>query len=1176
MIIETKNGDVPDERRAVAESEVRRFSSTLQLLRFTFLFLLCVGVFAPVSMWGQFDSASVLGTIKDASGASLSSATVDLLNIAQGVHVVRQTDSNGDYEFTNVQPGDYKVTVRAPGFANAETDRFTVTVGARQRVELTLKVGDIAQSVTVTGAATLLETDSSDRGETVQSEETVDLPLNGRAYADLSVLVPGVRQSLLGTALSAPPRDASYNVNGLNSMANNFQLDGIDNNAYQTANQGFSNEAVIPSPDAVQEFKVETDNYSAEYGRAGGAIVNATIRSGTNQIHGVAYEYLRNTTLNAFGPFLGTGVKPTLVQNQFGGTFGGPIKRDKLFYFADFEALRNVNRTITTAVVPTAAQAQGIFTDTDGSVIPLQNPITGAQYANGIIPVADQSPFAAKVLSILQADAAPNQTAAPGGNNYVSTPANTVTGNKGDARVDAYISPRSTAFGRYSQSSLVFFLAPNIPGLAGGNSNGTLYAYTRQVAGGYNFAPTSNSILQLRLGLTWTDSGKSPVNIGAESLLGDFNIPNIPTDPSIYGGLNSQAVTGFSQFGRQTTNPQYTSPYDANPKVNYSILKGRNSFKMGGEYGYFNMAISDFHPQDGEDFYANQFSRAGVSATGSCPAGTTVCPTDEAHLQAYNLADFIFGARNSYQLNNLAAIEYERRWYMGYFQDDYKFNGKLSFNLGARYELVTPPWEKNNHLANFNPATDTLVQASSGSQYNRSLINTDKKDLAPRFGFAYQADSKTVVRGGYGIGFMHYFRFGGESTLGYNGPYIVDATINQTPANSVASGSNGQQLCTSLTANPADCFRTTQMGYETDFATPQNFSTLKAQTRYVQSNFPAGYVQAFHLTVQREIMKNTTFEASYVGSHALRIPILTDYNQGMTEPVGCDTVAADCLSQQARRPISTFTNILTALPQGYLDYNSLQTKLERRYSNGVYLLNSFTWSKTINNASADLETFGGDGALVNKYNPAGDRGVSSYNQPFNDTLTVIADVPFGKGRMWGQSAPAWEQATLGGWQVTAINTVTSGLPINLTYAPNGQYVVSSTSEVYSVRPNLASNAAAVYAPRSSWVKTNTGLSGTFNSDAVTVPTPSQYFGNAGRNDLSGPAFGQLNLALHKSAQLWSEASKIEFRIEAFNALNATNYQYPDSAKTDGANFGTYTAANAYPARQVQLALRLSF
>jgi hypothetical protein len=1126
----------------------------------------------------QFDSASVLGTVKDPSGAAVPSATVTLLSLAKGVSVTRQTDANGNYEFANVQAGEYSVSVTAPNFEKSNTDPFTVTVGARQRVDLTLKVGADAQTVSVSGAATLLETDTSDRGETVGTQEAVDLPLNGRAYADLSTLVPGVRESLL-EVLSLPSRDASYNVNGLNSMVNNFQLDGIDNNAYQSANQGYSNEAIIPSPDAIQEFKVETDNYSAEYGRAGGAIINATIRSGTNQFHGVAYDYLRNTVLNAYGPFIGNGVKPTLVQNQFGGTLGGPIKRDKLFFFGDFEGLRNVNRAIQTAVVPTAAQAQGIFTDVDGSPIALQNPITGKRYPNGVIPASDQSPFAANVLSILQADAAPNQqNVKPGGNNFVSSPANTVTVNKGDGRVDAYISPRSTAFGRYSEGSWVYFLAPNIPGLAGGNSNGTLYAYTKQIAGGYNFTPTPNSILQLRLGLTWTRSGKAPVNIGATNLLAEYNIPNIPTNPTITGGLNSQAVTGYSQFGRQTTNPQFTNPYDANPKVNYSILKGRNSFKMGGEYGYFNMAISDFHPQFGEDFYGGQFSRTVPgTVSGSCPAGPTgtptVCPTDYAHLQAYNLADFLFGARNSYQLNNLATIQYERRWYMGYFQDDYKFSGRLTLNMGLRYELVTPNWEQNNHLANFDPTTDSLIQASGGSLYNRALVTIDKKDLAPRFGLAFQVDPKTVIRAGYGIGFMHYFRFGGESTLGYNGPYIVDATINQTPPFQVSGAT--QLPCTSLTENPATCFRTTQSGYQTNFASAQNFSTLAAQTRYIPKSFPAAYVQAFHLTVQREVMKNTTLEASYVGNHAVRVPVLTDFNQAATEPVSCD-MGVNCLTQQARRPISNFTNILTALPQGFLIYNSLQTKLERRYSNGLYLINSFTWSKAINNASADLETYGGDGALVNFYNPQGDRGLSSYNQPLNDTLSVIADLPFGKGRMFGNSAPVWQQAILGGWQVTGINTVSSGLPINLTYTPSAQYVVSSTSEVYSVRPNLVSTAKAVYAPKSNYVKTASGLTGTLLASQVSVPLPSQYFGNAGRNDLHGPAFGQLTLSVHKSVPLGWENSNLEFRIEAFNVLNSTNFQYPDTAVTDGANFGTYTAANAYPSREVQLALRLAF
>lgn len=1121
--------------------------------------LLAVFLLAVPSLKAQFDSASVLGTVKDQSGAAVSSASVMLISPSKGVTVTRQTDANGNYEFTNVQPGDYSITVTAAGFEKSDTDRFTVTVGARQRVNLSLKVGADSQSVTVSAAASLLETDSSDRGETIQSREAVNLPLNGRSYADLSTLVPGVRKSLLET-LSLPSRDASYNVNGLNSMANNFQLDGLDNNAYQTANQGYSNEAIIPSPDAVQEFKVQTDNFSAEYGRAGGAIINATIRSGTNHFHGVVYDYLRNTVLNAYGPFIGTGVKPTLVQNQFGATLGGPILRDKVFFFVDYEGLRHVDHSIVTAVVPTASQAAGKFTDASGKPIPLVNPITGASYANGQIPASALSPFASKVLSLLPA---PNTIVAAGGNNYVSAPANTIVDNKGDGRIDAFINPRSTAFARYSQHYETFFLAPNIPGLAGGNSNGTLYAHTKQVASGYNFSPNAKSILQLRLGLTWTNSGKSPVNIGADNLLADFNIPNIPTDPSVSGGLNTQSVTGFSQFGRQSTNPQFTNPYLANPKVNYNYQKGRHSFNFGYEYGFLEIAISDFHPQFGADTYAGQFSRA-----------TSAQASDVIHRQAYNLADFLLGARSHYELNNLATINYQRRWHMGYIQDDYKLNDKLTLNLGLRYELVTPNWEQNNLLANFDPTKDALVQASSGSLYNRTLINLNTKNFAPRVGFAYQASPKTVVRGGYAIGYLHNFRFGGESTLGYNGPNIVDATIDQTPPAQVSGVT--QPLCTSLTQNPATCFRTTQSGYQTNFATAQNFSTLAAQTRYIPRNSPEGYVQTFHLTVQQQLMKDTTLELSYVGNHGTHLGVLGDFNQAATEPASCNT-GVGCLPVQARRPISNFTNILTLYPEGYLVYNSLQAKLEHRYSHGIFLIDSFTWSKAINNAATDLETFGGDSAVVNVANPAGDRGVSSYDQPLNNTLSVIADLPFGHGRMFGQAAPAWQQALIGGWQISAINTVTSGLPINLNYTPSAQIAVSSTSAAYATRPNLASTASALYAPRSSWVKTATGLGGTLNFAQVSVPLPSQYFGNAGRNILRGPAFAQLDLAAHKAFPLFSEARNLEFRIEAFNVLNSTNFQTPDSTVTDGAaNFGNYTAANAYPARQVQVALRLSF
>lgn len=1131
----------------------RQLRGHLRLLVIALLFCSCL---CPA--WGQFDTASVLGSIKDPNGAAVPSASVTLNNLAKGISSTRTTDANGDYEFSNVLPGEYSLTASASGFQTSQTEHFTVTVGARQRVGLILKLGGDTETVTVSGAASLLETDTSDRGETIQSREAVTLPLNGRSYADLSILVPGVRKSLL-EVLSNPSRDASYNVNGMNSMANNFQLDGIDNNAYQIANQGYSNEAVIPSPDSIQEFKVQTNNYSAEYGRASGAIINATTRSGSNQFHGVVYDYLRNTVLNAYGPFRGTGVKPTLVQNQFGATLGGPILRDRLFFFADYEGLRHVDHSLVTAVIPSSAQAAGTFTDSNGNPIPLHNPLTGANYTNGQIPVADQSPFARKVLSLLPS---PNTSVAAGGNNYVYAPANTTTDDKGGIRIDSFLSPRSTGFVRYSQRAVTFFLAPNIPGLAGGNSNGTLYARTRQVASGYNFTVNQNSMLQLRLGLTWTESGKSPINLGAENLLKEFNIANAPNDASINGGLNTQSVTGFSQFGRQGTNPQFTDPFLANPKVNYTIFKGRHSIKVGYEYGFLQIAISDFHPQYGADTYAGQFSRA-----------TAAQASDILHRQAYNLADFLLGARSHYELNNLAEINYQRRWHMGYLQDDYKVNDRLTLNVGLRYELVTPNWEEHNHLANFDPTTNTLQQASSGSIEKRALINLNTNNFAPRVGFAFQATPTLVLRGGYGISYMHYFRFGGESTLGYNGPYIVDATIDQTPPFQV-SGTT-QSLCTSLDQAPSACFRTTQSGYANNFATAQNFSTLRAQTRYIPRNFPTGYIQTYHLTVQNQFAKKTMLELSYVGNHAAKIPVLGDYNQASTEPVSCNT-GVGCLTQQARRPISTFTNILTAFPQGYQIYNSLQAKLEHRYSQGIFLINSFTWSKAINNASSDLETNGGDSALINIANPAGDRGLSGYDQPFNDTLSVIADLPFGRNRRYANNLPAWEDKILGGWQLAAINQVTSGLPINLTYAPNAQYAVSSTSAAYAVRPNLVSTASAVYAKRSAWVKTATSLSGTLNSSQVSVPTPSQYFGNAGRNALRGPAFAQLDLSAHKAVSLWSDSSNIEFRIEAFNVLNSTNFQQPDAAVTDGASFGAYTAANAYPSRQVQMALRLSF
>ena len=1168
---------------------IRTFPDWPPLALLAFLLMLATSSGA----YAQFDSGAVLGNIKDSSGAAISGASVELMDVAKGVASGRQTDASGAYEFDSVQPGEYVVSVTAPGFQSSKTDVFRVNVGARQRVDLTLSVGQVGETVTVSGAAAALETDTSDRGQTIQGNEAVTLPLNGRSYADLAQLVPGVRRSLIATVASNPPRDASYNVNGLTSMDNNFSLDGIDNNAYQEANQGYSNEAVIPSPDALQEFKVQTDNYSAEYGRAGGAIVNATTRSGSNSFHGGVYEYFRNTVLNAFGPFHGTGVKPTIVQNQFGGTFGGPVLKNKLFFFVDYEGLRSVSHSLTTAILPTEAELNGIFTvdgTAGGTPIPIKNPYTGVVYADGRVPLNDPNidPVALTVFKLLPIPNIPGASLTSA--NYQYLPAAPTVDDKGDGRVDFLRNDRQNGFFRYSQRAVTYFQPPPFPGAAGGNSNGTLYARTRQIAAGYNWTLTPNSILEMRFGETWTQSGKSPIFLGAPNLLA--GIPNVPQDPAYTGGLNAQSVSGFTQFGEQGTNPQFNNPTQANPKVNYTWIRGHHSLKVGYEFGWLSQAISDFHPKFGQDTYAGSFSSAGSATTA----------------QAANLADFLFGARSNYQLNAPNEVNYLRYWHMGYIQDDWKALPSLTLNLGLRYEFMAPNYEQDNKFYNFEPVNNRLLAAGNGTDINstvpghiynihyvggnsladRALVDPRYTNFAPRVGFAYQATPKTVVRGGYGISYAYLFRFGGEGLLAYNGPNNYSATLptNQTPS---------QGLCTSLTQDPTTCFRRTQDGYQTNFAGPSNFSTTKAQTRYTPKDFKPAYVQAFHLSVQRELPLEATLEVSYVGNHTVHIPALEDFNQARTclpDEVPVSTPGRCNTSLLNRRPIANFTDILTESNAGSLIYNSLQAKLQRRFRNGVFLINSFTWSRGIDLNSADLETQNGDSALINKANPAGDRGPSGYNQPLNNTTSAIIDLPYGKGRRFGSSAPGWEQQLLGGWQLTGINVVTSGVPLNLTYTPSSNQVVSTTSAAYAIRPNLTQSPSAVYGHNP--VKTASSLngyliagSGATPPPGVSIPSGTQIFGNAGRNNLRGPAFGQFDLAAHKTFALPNDRYNAEFRIEAFNVFNATNYISPSSSvgsvnstsgtPTYSSSFGSFTGSTSvYPSRQVQLVLRLAF
>jgi hypothetical protein len=1166
---------------------------------------------SAVPTLAQFETASVLGYVRDSSGAAVPAAAVTLINDETKARVTVQTNAQGAYEFTDVKLGRYQVTASAKGFDTTATEVFPVTVNARQRVDVKLKVGSNAETVSVNGAAELLETDSSERGQVIGTREVENLPLNGRAYADLAALVPGVRRSILENSTDSS-RDASFNVNGQRSEFNNFLLDGLDNNAYGTSNQGFSNEAIPPSPDAINEFRVETDNYSAEYGRSAGAVINVSIRSGTNQFHGKAYDYIRNTVLNAIGPFTppnnpltGKPQKPTLIRNQFGGTFGGPIVKNHTFFFADYEGTRQDVGAVMQATVPTAnqngtsalAMANGGYTflagssDTGNTAVPIRNPLTGQIYSNGVIPFSDPtvSPFAKTVLAALPA---PNVPGSPFSNNYASVPPDTTHVDKGDVRVDQTFSPKTNAFARYSENQIEIASPPNIQGPAGGNANGNVQIFNQQIAGGVTHIFTQNSILDARFAFTRTDGGKFPYGQHLPSLL--TNIPGLPTDPTVSRSLNVQSVGNYSQFGNQGSNPQYQNPYVFNPKINYTLIRGRQTLKMGYEYQAIFTTIDDFNPVDGQDTYSGNFSYAGTNAT-------TLSAADNGTKEAADLADFIFGAPNSYQLNNFVNVHLNQRMHYLYLQDDIRFNSKLTINAGLRYELVTPQWESSNKLANFNPATNSLITASPGSIYNRALVHIPKLDFAPRIGFAYSVDSKTVIRSAYGLSYAQFNREGGENLLVYNLPNIVNTNVNQAPADGnpgILGSSAALQTCTTAQAqvaynpsNPSPCFRTSDQGFPTGFTSPANVtaaSNFNTEARYIPANLPTGYVQAWHLTVQRQLGPSTSFEVSYVGEHGVKIQVLADHNQANPNPVtatcnpSVSTGCVNLLLNNQGRPLTTFPTIEESLPSGFLSYNGLQTKLEHHVSHGLYLLNSFTYSRAIDNASGHLDTPDGDNSRINLANPLGERGPSGYNQPLNDTLSIVYDLPYGKGRMFGSDAPMALQEVLGGWQITAINDANSGLPVNIIYSPNS---FQSVSTILNQRPNQTPGIPAVL-PKNKRVKFNGNqdievLAGSALTPTVanpfSLPDVNHPYGNAGRNSVRFDPYYNLDLGLHKAFALYPRGTVFDFRVEAFNILNKVNYAFPTSTYApNSTSFGVVAAASTFPARVLQFAGKIIF
>jgi hypothetical protein len=1010
-------------------------------LRFSVMLLFCISLLVCGRSEAQYDNGSISGVIRDASGAPIAGATVKITNTATSIATQAVTNGSGEYIASTLKVGSYTVAASATGFSDAVAQNISVSVGVRQRIDLTLKVGGATATVEVSDVALQLETETSERGQTITNYQSEALPLVSRNYSDLLGLIPGSRQAPTAattSSINSLVRAGSYNVNGLRSMFNNFLLDGLDNNAYGESNQGFDNQIIAVPPDSVAQFQVVTNNESAEYGRSAGATINVASQSGTNQFHGTIYEFIRNTDLNAAGFFKPTQVggagqvtafkKPTFNRNQFGFNVGGPIVPNKLFFFLDYEGFRQTLKPLSVLTLPTQNELNGIL------VVPVKNATTGQTYAAGTaIPSSAINPLSAQIVSYFkQIQGLPTTGVATTGlasNDYAVQVPFTDNADKGDLRLDYQQNPSASWFLRVSDRKEDGKNFPALPLPLDGQTNGKIYVLDQQIALGHTHLFGSNKVLDARVGLSRTKAGKYNFSIGNTA----FSIPGLPTNPIVAGGLPSVGISGFTGFGRQSTNPQWQNPSLLDPKANFTWVKGSHTMKFGYEYEHIWMAVNDNNPLYGSWSYSGGYSTCtaafsptcALNASGTANPGTTV--SDDYW------ADFLFGTTNNYSLANYFVVHLRQTMDSAYVQDDWKTNSKLTLNLGLRWEYGSPYSEQNNNISNFDPTTQTVLTTTPGAVagngitpysgsgvYGKTLINPDDKDFAPRVGFSFAAAPVTTIRGGFGMSYVHYTRAGSGDILAINAPQAQFASVTQitpTTSNKCATPLPAQII---LSGTTPFCYATADQGFPTGLVT--SFNPATDNITYINKNKRDSYVESYYISVQQQVMKNALLDIAYVGNHGLKLEGFLNANQ--KNP-----------SLGFARPFGNWPSDITeARNEFFSNYNSLQVKYEQRFVAGLTLLNSFTWEHSLDNAAASLEANTPSPQDAN--NIRADYAQSDYNLPIANITSLIYELPFGRGRKFLGSANGLTDSVLGGWQVSAINTAQAGTPFNLTYSPN--------------------------------------------------------------------------------------------------------------------------------------------
>jgi hypothetical protein len=1074
----------------------------------------------PAAARAQQETATIAGTVSDATGAVVPRAVVVVTNVQTGRSVRAEATADGTYLIPSLRPGDYSVAVEGAGFQKIVRTGVTLQVAQVARIDITLQPGSVTEAVEVVGATPLLDTLTSSRGSVIDQKKIVELPLNGRDYNQLALLSPGV--------LPGTPRLASVNfkgvlnVNGNRTFNNVFLLDGVDNISYSNSFRGENVQLVQPSIEALQEFKIQTNAYSAEFGRSSGAVVNATIKSGTNAVRGSVYEFLRNDALDAnnfFSNALGA-PKPKRERNQFGVAAGGPLVKNRTFWFGDYEGLRDLEGVPRVRQLPTAAEKAGVFSSAVVDPFAAGRP-EFSRNAQGqwVIPRERWDPVGAAIVAMIPDPNVPNSTI------YASTPVTDTRQDQFDVRIDHQIASNLTLFGRYSFVDTLTFRPAPLPDLAEGSFNDAFGANDNRSQGlalGLTWTISPTLVGDIRFGSSRGDYYTTPPNYGVDGAA-QIGLKNVPNDPAITGGVPKVNIQGFDAVGRHTSTPQFQTPRSWNPRATFSLNRGAHFIKFGGEFLHVHTGINDLNATIGRMNFENRFTNRAVG-------------------------DLLLGLPSQLALTSYTVMDQGQDMQFYFVQDDYRVSPNLTANVGLRYEYATPPRERDNQFANFDPASGTMIFATDGDTFDRALIHPDRNNVAPRLGFAYTPASHWVVRGGYGVFYTHTVRQGREGLLGFNPPYLVD--------NLLQTGVTGAAAVAS-----AAPFRLVN-GYPAGLLDPTSLSpTVSRRAQDPDQRTP--YIQQYNIGVQYEVMPDVVLDVAYVGNKGTKLNGFRNLNQRAV------ITNADGSQSAGARPYPAFGDIQWMENRVDSSYKSLQLRLEKRFTNGLTGNVSYTLGEALSGAPDHISTSGGGAGFdtgvfrepQDGNNLRAEYGPTEFDVRHRFVASYIWELPFGRGRHWGTG---WNRAmdlAFGGWQVTGIHVLQSGLALTATLS--GANVVNLGGE-RRARPNLVGTPELPESERT--------LARWFNTDAFAAFTVPQAFGDAGVGIMRGPGVANFDFTFAKNFQV-TERRYFQFRTEVFNAFNHPNFG-PPNIQRESSGFGQIlTAGNG---RIVQFGLKFYF